>query len=148
MRLAALADRLWFELVDGAHVYAASPSDVLLYDADGVYWPKCSMLVAPVRFGRRRVAIDERDAKARRAFGATAAVGELAIRRPPRALEAWRPLGRVRRAFFVGRVGPATGREAQHTFGRKPLLLERGRALRLELGAGCRVLEHHIFIDP
>lgn len=152
MKLAAYGDRAWLELADGSHLYAGSPRDAVLYDAEGVYWPKRSVLIGPYERGTKKA---PSDAAARRYFGKTYELREGRARLPPKELALWKKLpSRARRVFYRrrghggARVWLVFGGEPAgtkfHPFAHKPLVYTRGRWIRIELERG---LDGRGFLD-
>jgi len=149
MKLAAIGDRVWFQMMDDRAVYAGDETHALLYDQEGAYWPKCSALVGPYVQGARAV---HPDRAARKWFGDRYELRAGHMTLPARRLALWKPLGSVRRIFYsrrgVGGQKPAGAK--QHPFNqsggfdlsgaKSPVMLYvRGLFLRLELPRWCVV---------
>ncbi len=151
MTLATLGDRVSFEMTDGRRVYAGTVRDALMYDADGVVWPCCSLLVGPFVPGTRRVTSESKWIL--RWFGKRHELRRGTVDVPPRAMRGWRSLGPARRAFYdrIGTDGQKPPGPKQHPINepsmwdlferKKPpvILYVRGVFLRLELPSWCTI---------
>lgn len=149
MKLCAIGDRVWFEMIDGRTVHAGDPSYGLLYDGEGAYWPRCSVLVGPYTAGTKRVSLDR---AAQTWFGPRYALCAGHVDLPPRRLSLWKDWGPARRMFYYrrGEDGARPPGPKQHPFNepgwfdlfapKAPVhVFARGVWLRLELPSWCKV---------
>lgn len=116
-----------------------------LHDETGRYWPKCSVLVSS--FNKLDTPVDPND-EAADYFGADFETLEGRMKLPPRAISEWTEVGEIKVIYYV-RDGDYAPGGYHHKIGvrrlwnlwqtGKSFLYRRGRAHRVELGAGCIV---------
>jgi len=149
----ALGDHVSFELAEGRRVRAPA-AHVMLYDDDGRVWPRCSLLVGPIR---RTATLLAASARQRRYYGDAYALRTGYVDLPPVPLHTWEAIGPTSRIYYQ-RPGTAYPGYFQHPFNkpaiwdflrakRDVLLYRQGSFLRLELGRGC-VVNWRGFVKP
>jgi hypothetical protein len=140
---------------DGKRIATPRGSSVL-HDPAGTKWGKNSVLIITFKPNVRPATESEIKGAPRDYFGTRYKPKVGAVELPPRALAGWTRIGRVKRIYYT-RVG-ADGGYYQHPFGERngqalfrkgnlPVLYSRGKAMRLELGAGS-MLDDRGFVYP
>lgn len=155
--LVAKGYRAVFEMEDGSIIRAPGGA-ALLHDESGRDWPEQSGLV--MSFARTGGKLTQPPRSVRSYFGDGYPISRGRVALPPRSLTGWRELGRVKRATYFRRgndfFGSPTDDGDQHVFGERtmfglmggaplPTLYERGNAMRIELGRGCK-WDHRGFV--
>jgi hypothetical protein len=158
--LVELGRRVALEMVDGRQV---RPAGSLLYDKSGTQWPSCSVLIMPFAHAGRPA---KQTPFAKQWFGSGYEVLAGDVNTPPKDLGQWREVGPASRVLFT-RGGEEYPGDYEHPFGaaaggfmrvlfpgsgklnpgKKPILLHRPGAYRLELGSGCSVTRSG-FVHP
>lgn len=144
----------------GGRAFDAPRSAGLLFDADGVYWPACSLLVTT--FGRGEET-DDVDASTRAYFGKGAITRRGTAQLPPAELEQWTEVGELDTLFYR-RTGTRAPGDFKHPFhkpkgllrvvfalkgkaARAPVILSRrGAAYRIDMPDGCIVDDRGIVL--
>lgn len=153
MSLICMGRNVLFVAEDGREV-SAHKRDGMLYDGSGIYWPSCSLLVAPFRQGTRE------SEKGRDYFGRGFRVLEGTVSLPPRSLKQWREIGEIKHVYYR-RAGKHSA-YFHHEFdrprglwrliwpvkrGSQPVALYSfGGCFRVELPAGCIVDDRGIVL--
>lgn len=144
-------------MLHGRDVKAKRARDGMLYDEDGEFWPKCSLLITPFENGRKQS--DHK--RGREFFGRKTKVFEGHVDLPPKSLSGWTEVGEVKTVFY-DRAGKYDG-PFRHEFN-KPrglwvllwpfkrgskqpaILFRRGDSMRVELPEGCIVDDRGIVV--
>lgn len=125
----------------------------MMHDEQGADWPKDSVLVGPYEKTGREV---DGGGAGRAYFGSDYRTRAATVVLPERALRGWKKLGIVKTVWYV-RTGKRAPGPFRHAFGKgwdtffigasRPVLYQKGRYYRIELGAGS-VVDDRGFVRP
>lgn len=149
--LTALGRNVRIYAEDGRRISLPS-GHVMLFDDTGRSWPRCGLLLGPVRASSEELA--KPSSFGEKWFGSQPQVrGDIDL--PPKTLEGWKEVCRVTRIDYY-RFGESHGGAYKHTLRQKTLfgkelvvlLRQHGAFRRLDLRGGCMQVSWRGILSP